>query len=253
MIKRVNFTGRRRIPRERVRVEVTDGPPRTFSASFTPDKERFPVGAVVCLEVMAAGSNQVQRIEWGEVDRLEAIRDRALEVEGRNVYFRLKVIDRSGQYGRILGIADQVRPVGAQAEGILPIERRDLGEEAWRLDFGEQDVTLLINERPNGLFEEARSGCWFHALVYPMVLRMVLERILLVDRSTDADDPDDDGWPARWLRFGRSLHPERMAPPSDDETPEEKESWIAAVVDQFTRKHKPLGQLSAELAEADEP
>ena len=34
MIKRVNFTGRRRIPRDRIDIEVHDGQPRTFDAKI---------------------------------------------------------------------------------------------------------------------------------------------------------------------------------------------------------------------------
>ena len=38
MIKRVNFTGRRRIPRDRVQIEVFDGQPRSFNAAINLEK-----------------------------------------------------------------------------------------------------------------------------------------------------------------------------------------------------------------------
>jgi hypothetical protein len=107
MIKRVNFTGRRRIPRDRVQIEVFDGTPRSFSATINLTEISLPAGASVVLEATSAGSSIVERFEFGEVEDIRPPVDRKLrELESEHVFFTLKVIDRSKQtrpsagYGR---------------------------------------------------------------------------------------------------------------------------------------------------------
>lgn len=50
MIKRVNFTGRRRIERHRVDIEVYDGQPRRFDAGINLDGIPLLPNAAVFLE-----------------------------------------------------------------------------------------------------------------------------------------------------------------------------------------------------------
>ena len=70
MIKRVNSTGRRRIPRERVSIEVFDGDPRTFDAVIDLADFEAPADAQVVLEAACAGSNTIPRFNWGTVGKL---------------------------------------------------------------------------------------------------------------------------------------------------------------------------------------
>ena len=142
MIKRVNFTGRKRIAKNRVQLEVDGGPPRRFTARFDLTDTKFPAEAAVVLEAMSAGSNVVERIECGSFGTLQPTLSRTLrDVEGENIFFNLKVIDRTERTGRILGIAERLRPenvgpaVPAGRRGILPIEPADLKQELWKLDF----------------------------------------------------------------------------------------------------------------------
>jgi hypothetical protein len=201
MIKRVNFTGRRRIARDHVKIEVFDGQPRTFSATIDlKDTHLFPHAAVF-LEAMCAGSNIIERFECGEVESLQPVQNRPLrEIDGENVFFTLKVVDRTERFGRILGVAENIRPeragkqTAAGRRGILPIEPRDLGEEIWQLDFKEHDVFLLVNKDVPGLVDRARSDPIFYATVYPEVVRRVLLRAfaLNVETGLDRDDEHED-------------------------------------------------------------
>ena len=241
MIKRVNFTGRRRIPRDRVKIEVYDGNPRTFDATIDLDGSQLLPHAAVFLEAACAGSTAVQRFDFGEVGDIQDPRKRELsEIEGENVFFSLKVVDRTERFGRILGIAENIRPKKAGKQtasghrGILPIEQVDLGHELWKLEFREHDVFLLVNRTVPGLIDRARSDPSFYAAIYPEIVRKILARA--IDENADADE-DDDRWPVMWLRFGKGLHPARLAAPSSEDQDEIRQEWVDEVVSAFCEAH----------------
>ncbi len=241
MIKRVNFTGRRRIPRNRVDIEVYDGQPRTFDAKIDLDGISLLPRAAVYLEAMCAGSNVIERFGFGEVGAIVPPKDpRLLELEGENVFFALKVVDSTERSGRILGIAEHIRPqragkqTAAGRRGILPVEPKDLGQQLWKLEFTEHDVFLYVNKDVPGLVDRVRSDPLFYAAVYPEVVRQVLARAI---RENADIEEDDDRWPILWLRFGKNLHPTREAPPSSDASEEDQEEWVDEVVDAFCESH----------------
>ena len=241
MIKRVNFTGRRRISRDRVRIEVFDGQPRKFNATINLQEINLLPHAAVFLEAMCAGSTAIERFECGEVENLRLPQNQPLNViEGEKVFFTLKVVDRTERFGRILCIAENIRPkdtgkqTAAGRRGILPIEPKDLGEEVWQLEFMEQDVFLLVNKDVPGLVDRARSDPLFYAAVYPEVVRRVLTKAF--EENVEIDD-EDDRWPVMWLRFGKGLHPGREDPPTGQARDDEWEDWIEDVVKAFCEIH----------------
>jgi hypothetical protein len=241
MIKRLNFTGRKRISREHVQIEVYDGHPRPFSALITLDDTNLPQDAAVYLEATCAGSNVVQRFEFGTVGNIKpATPPKLTEIEGENVFFNLKVVDTSQRFGRILGLAENIRPerAGEQTasgrKGILPIEESRLDGEIWKLEFREQGVFLLVNKDIPGLVDRASSDPSFYALIYPNIVRHILARAIA--ENVDLSDTDDR-WPVLWLRFARGIHPEFQAPPENDAAQEEIDEWVDEVVDSFCTKH----------------
>lgn len=242
MIKRVNFTGRRRISRNCVLIEVFDGAPRTFNAAFDLSDARMPDDAKVFLEAMCAGSPVVKRFDYGRVGKLVEPGDRSLaDLEGANVFFSLKVVDESERIGRILGIAENIRPQRAGKQtatgrhGLLPIEERPLHQEIWALEFHEHEVFLLVNKDIPNLKERARYDPLFYATVYPAVVRMVLAEAIALGAAVD---DEDERWPALWLRFGQRLHPERAQPPSPEASGDDEwRDWIDEVVAEFAIRH----------------
>lgn len=242
MIKRVNFTGRRRVPRDRVFVEVHDGQPRTFDATINLGGIDLLPSAAVVLEAMCAGNSVVSRFDFGTVESIVSPECRRLsELNGEHVFFNLKVIDRSERFGRIVGIAENVRAAkgGQQTaigrRGILPIERVDLGPQLWRLEYREHDVFLLVNKRVPDLAVRAGSDPLFYAVVYPQIIRDILARALFFE-SPDLDG-EDDKWPTLWTRFGVALHPLRQRPPIADEEENEAREWIEEVAKAFCAQH----------------
>lgn len=241
MIKRVNSTGRRRIGSDHVAIEVQEGHDhRTFDATIDLNGFDAPQDAEVVLEATCAGSQTIRRYSWGTVGQLLPPEDRALrDLHGENVFFSLKVIDRSERFGRILGLAENIRPFKAGPKtatgrrGILPVETADLGNELWKLDFRSEDVVLLVNQRIQGLSERVRFDASIYTLIYPSIIREVLRRAL--DEQTD-DAEDSDRWPVLWLKFGRRLHPTGLQPPVSEDD-DEREEWVAEVVTNFCGEH----------------
>ncbi len=239
-IKRVNFTGRRRIARDRVDITVYDGQPRTFDATINLEGLSFLPQAAVYLEATCAGSTVIERFPFGEVGRVKQPPSHALaELEGENV-FTLKVVDCTERFGRILGIAEHIRPQRAGKQtatgrrGILPIEPTDLGQQLWRLDFQEHDVFLCVNKNVPGLIDRVRSDPIIYSGIYPEVVRRVL--VAAIDKNAELDE-DDERWPVLWLRFGTELHPAKQKPPGPDDLEEDREEWIEEVVDSFCERH----------------
>lgn len=241
MIKRVNFTGRRRIPRDRVDIVINDGDPRTFDAALHLDDLGLPDHAAVFVEGMCAGSSVVPRFDFGRVGDPHPPGDRRLTgLDGDRVFFTLKVVDRDDRFGRILGIAENLRPKGSGDDltparhGILPVEAVDLKQELWRLDFHEHEVFLLVNKSVPGLKDRARHDPLFCAAVYPVILRTVLREAFL---QFDEGEEELDRWPAVWLRFGKRLHPDKEDPPRGADEQEAQEEWVDAVVEAFCDAH----------------
>ena len=240
-IKRVNFTGRRRIARNRVDIEVYDGQPRTFDATINLEGLSFLPHAAVYLEATCAGSTVIERFQFGEVGSVQPPPSRALaKLEGENVFFTLKVVDRTERFGRILGIAEHIRPQRAGKQtvtgrrGILPIELVELGQQLWRLDFQEHDVFLFVNKNAPGLIERVRSDPLFYAAIYPEVMRQIL--VAAIARDVELDE-EDERWPVLWLRFGKELHPAKQEPPKAEDLEEDREKWIEEIVDSFCEMH----------------
>lgn len=240
MITRVNSLGRKRIAQSCVFIEVRDGEPRTIFADINLPAGNWPEDAHVVLEATSAGSSTVQRFECGTIANLCPPRDHPLDqLRGQNVFFALKIIDCSERIGRLLGVAENIRPekTGDQTiggrKGILPVERKPLGQQLWQLDYGEHDVFLVINSEVNGLSETVRSDPVFYSLVYPEIMRQVLTKAIARGGDPEADD---DTWTTLWLCFGRKLHPMHENPPRREED-EEVEEWVEAVVKAFCEQH----------------
>ena len=256
MIKRVNFTGRKRIPRDRISIEVFDGEPRTFDASIDVSDLGFLGDAEVVIEATCAGSSLVKRFEFGTVENHSIPPDRELSLlTGKNIIFGVKVIDRTKKIGSILGICKNANPVskGKQTasgrQGILPVELAPLGDELWKIEFKEHNTFLLINEDIPELRERMRYDPSFKPLILPEIIRKILNRA--IEENVDIEEEeDDDRWPIIWLRFGQGLHSDQSHPPFTNDAREVRDEWIDDVVVAFCREHS-LKQcyLSAQSAE----
>ncbi|WP_337170434.1 hypothetical protein [Gemmatimonas aurantiaca] len=243
---RFNFTGRKRIPRENVWVGVSgNGPTAIVEAGFDIGSLGFPVTAKVVLEAQAGWT--IQRFDWGSVGQSAEPADRRLH-EFRShagLLFRLKVIAIGDNDGRLLGIADKLKPTGGleamPRQSLVVVRPQDLGDRVWKIDFDESQPLLLINSRLND-HQDFLKRREVAALVLPEALHRILEKAVEVG----AEDAAADGWHTMAIRLGERLAG-RIAPQSGDD--EENDRWIDEAISTFSRRHNLMEAFAGESVE----
>ena len=243
-VRRFTYTGREAISKERLVFEVLENgedSARTFTAKFNFADMKFPDKAEVIVEATCGGTSTVNRYSFGTVEDISSPADlRLTRLSGKRIMFTVKVVDHTEQFGCILGIckdANRGKQGETESQGLLPVElSSELGELLWKLEFEETEVFLLVNEESPEIKERLERDPSFHALIWPEVIRRVLERAF--EKEEDAEE--EEGWPRDWLvGFGQELHPEKEDPLGllGDDNDEMQKEWIDAVVYEFCRKH----------------
>jgi hypothetical protein len=249
VIRRFNYTGRRKIPRSRVRIRIAEeGPRRRFDAEIALEGLEVPQEASLFLEAYYRAA--YRRFDFGTVGAPRAPRDRWLDgIPVREPLFRVKVVLVENGIGRIVAAADRVVPQQGDPDedarqSLLPVEYVDLADRIWSLDLDSDWPRLLLNKRFEGIPEAARSGPEFLTLVYPEVLRAILARVLEEDRFDP--DCDDDDWGTLWLRFAcRELR--RPHPPQ--ERGNRSVEWIEEAINAFCARSQVASHFARLLAE----
>jgi hypothetical protein len=249
VIRRLNYTGRRKIPRSRVTVRLVAakrGDGYAFHIDYDLHGLGFPDAARVYVEAYNIGS--YMRFAFGTVvDRRDPKNVDLRDVTPRPLpRFRLKVVDEQERLGLLLGVADKLIPLRPEEElthkqWLLPVDFCDLGDRAWRLDLSDSPV-LELNNRIEGIADAARAGGAFLGLVFPEVVRGVLSHILFV---LGEDDPnaDDSEWTSLWLRYALSLP--GVGPIPDVES--ERQQWVDDAVQVFCRTRQAREKLEVTL------
>jgi hypothetical protein len=235
MIRKFNYTGRKRIKRSVVRIDLLrdeDGK-RIFNAALRLDDLSVPANARVYLE--AYHRTGYQRYDLGTVGNCRTPSDRRLSnfSDAALPLFRVKVVDISSTHGRILATVDKVRAESiedtpADSQSLLFVEYDDLGNKIWNLDLDGDWPLLKLNQRVDEISLVASSDNRFLSLVYPEVFRQILKRIIIEDEHTDPDCDDD--WPSLWLKLACSL-PDVSMPPQLSRP--DQILWIEKAVESF--------------------
>ena len=76
-----------------------------------------------------------------------------------------------------------------------------LDQQLWKLDFESDPPRLLVNKDAKPSWKEMARSPYFIALVYPEVLRRMLTRAF----EDWAEDDEEGGWRADWVRFAKNL------------------------------------------------
>lgn len=234
MSRRLNYTGRVKIRKADARISLRpaeDGDHSLFELDFDSTGYPFPPDASVRVE--AWRGHAIQRWDFGTVAAPSALppTERRLSEVPDSCQFRVAVIAPDGS-GRILGLADRIRPV-LPRRSLLPLrEVEDLGNEVWRVSLGAGDDTerpeLQVNASIPGISDLVRTDPSFRALVMPSVLREILTHMLFVG----AGEPEEEEDPLHdWWRFAQRLAPSPGGTPPRGV--EERLEWIDAVVDAF--------------------
>ena len=253
--RRINSTGRRRIGRDRVTVTMLPpgpGTPPAARAELRIDDLGFPDSADVVIEAyqrsaamrFPCGSFAEPDVP-GQLDLLDL--DPATPV-----LFRLKVVDREGQPGRLLGAADRIRPDGGDApdrrRSLFPIERVELHSEVWRVHIDEGGPVLQLNYNIPGLTARIQKDPLVNGLLLPAALRIVLDSL-----SRDpGEDEEAEPWKTEWLRFLRNDLSYADAVPDPGEGEEERESWVDGAVRAFCKQNGFIARIKARMGEEHE-
>lgn len=248
MIKRLNYTGRRRIRRKHVQIETQDEADgvASFTATLALDDYEFPANARVYVE--AQRLTAFMRFSFGTVGAIAvppADKRRLIDIgRGEGVTFRVKVVATSDDMdnsrngvrpARVLGLADGIRPresADSKSSSLLEIISGDTGDEVWRLEMDDSAPTLVL---PPELFRQKivlLAEPWFRSAILPMIFRSVLMGIMSNVQDVDWDDTED--WRTLWLRMAASLPGAAARPPLDAN---EAAEWIDDTVGAFCRQH----------------
>lgn len=237
MIRRYNYTGRKKINRTDAQVFIDEDPLR-FQAALKLGDYGLPESARVFVE--AYRQTNWMRFDFGTVAAIKAPSDRQLTEfdTHEGILFRVKVTAAAAPEGRLLAEADQVSPIHQAGEEprdpLLPIKPEDLGEEVFRVDYADGPPILKVNKRFGDWRALVRHPA-FVCFALPQVLREILTRVLWVEEYYDTEEESD--WQARWLRFA-SLIPGSSDPPEAKDERDRFDDWINDAVAAFARMHR---------------
>lgn len=244
-VSRINFTGRKRVPREHVMIGVTgSGPAAVVGARFDFRGLDFPDTARVVLEAQAGWT--VQRFDFGTVGQYAEPVDRRLsEFQSlAGLLFRLKVIATGDLDGRLIGVADKLKPSGdieqASQQSFVVVRPQDLGDRVWKVDFDDSQPLLLVNSRLHD-HQDFLKRREVAALVLPEALQRILEEAA----ALGAEDESGEGWHTMALRLGERLAGRAVPQRSDTE---EIDQWVDEAVGAFARRHQLIDVFVAEGA-----
>lgn len=235
MRRTFNSTGRKRIPQSMVAIRLVEhggAQPRSFVAHFSDlSSLGLPSDAKLYIEPRAGTSSA--RFAFGTISNVTNPQDtRLTEIdEGAPILFRIKVVDESGDVGKILASLDGIAPRdsddGDGRKPLLPVRHTDLGEELWQLEIGrDSGPHLLVNNRVPGLGDRIVSDVVLQGLVLPMVLRQVVRELLLTDEELE--------WSRDWKQYCDNLLGEEIDWELDvDERSDEFDELIRRVVRRF--------------------
>jgi len=248
MKRRINSTGRRSIPLEKIAIRLIDGESPSAPKSFTADlvrlsELRLDPNARVYVEPYVSTSSM--RFPFGTAGALNTPDDtRLIELDaGGSILFRVKVVDESKHVGRILASVNEVRPKNETEDqddekAILPLRLRDLGEAVWMVDIaGAARPELVINNRIPGFADRLKMDPLIQGAIIPHAMARVLEAAL---KDNNADDTAD--WVQDWRKFATSVLGEEIP---DDLDPDDLDGRIKEVVEKFVNRMKFATKIAA--------
>jgi hypothetical protein len=256
MIRKLNFTGRKKIPLRSTMVTLTNGDkhPHSFDIQLDLSEINLPNEALVYVEAYKRTS--YMRFHYGTVGDLIVPTNRNLtKIEAGVIpLFRVKIVDRSTQHGQIIAMADKIHPKGIEDAdkekvSLLHVEfSEDLGSQVWRLDLEGDWPVLQVNNKIPSIKDITKSDEAFLALVYPEIVRQILNFII----ESEQLDPeiDEDEWYSLWINFVSSL-PGVGSPPTgrDPNIKTDQMDWLEKAVHGFCDKWHLLDQFQKLHAE----
>ncbi len=244
MIRRFNYTGRKQITKEHAKVALknTDDKRTYFEIELELGSYNFPREADVRVE--AWRSNAVQRWNFGTVGNPTELsqEQRTLQNVPHTAQFKVVVVAPDNS-GLLFGKSNAIRPIqpGESAKSLLPVRScSTLGQEVWKLDFGNDDqVELQINDKIENIDQVVAQDPSFRSLAMPEIFRSVLRHAILVDNAVLDDDDDKwDQWIALAHHYLGSKESPELSSVSTAEDVDDALEWVDNVAQAFASSHK---------------
>lgn len=243
MIRKFNYTGRKKLKRQRVDIFVTDERPyKSFTATLDLKNLGLSDDAKVYIEPYYKSS--FMRFPFGTVANPQTPENTILsDIPSTSIIrFRVKVVDETTKLGRIIRVADKIKPKNIEESGnrmsILHIDwDKDLDQQIFRVTFPDNDYPRLeINKRIENAKELVKADVIFRALVFPIAVRQVAERIAM---TWELFDEEDGSWQSIWLKFIKEvLHVNVEFDFDEEDNEDEINHWVEEIVAAFCRKNK---------------
>jgi len=248
MRRRIRLTGRKQLDSRSVEVKVTEIDGKKLVSMTIPSRKPFknmPDSARIKLRLFENKFSET--LEFGTLGEQESaaeIRSGAFSAPS----CQLRVVAGCDTHrGRILASTktwtlriggDDGR--GTTDEGILLFQSHDIAPRSWKLELREDDYPIVYVDRriPNSR-TWVRNDPVFRYCVLPAIIREVFEDILSVN------DPPDQGWMKDWLDWADALMSGGRPPWTDGR--QQKQDWIANLIDSFCQRHGMLESLVGEL------
>lgn len=262
MIRRLNYTGRKRITRDRVSITLTkreDG--LWFDANTDLRKMELTDTAMVVLEAYHIGD--VRRFDLGTAARGTVSGTGSLKEfsDYQSIGFRLLVMDTSRVHGRILAIADRLKPnagdKGPPYEGqnpLLPVDFVADMKEMWRINFDDPGRPVLEVNKTIPRIREMILDAEIRLAILPAVFREILNQMLIIDHYTPEDESDEeesDDW-SDWWAFTTSIqgYDDAMSDSNPRTwTDDDRTSIVEAIVENFCDQERFLRSFLTDLRE----
>lgn len=240
--KRINSTGRKRIPREKIEIRMlpgSGGEPLRASLAVDLTGQTFPADAAISLEAYrrAAGSMRFDCGTIGSPKIPPVITLDQIDTSG-TIQFRLKVADKNLEPGKLLGAAERIQVLSDSEDkdqrSLFPVRPWTLGEQVWKVEI-EPDArpVLLVNRDIPDIKQLLRDNPFVAGCVFPAAFRIVLEALALGDEDDGSSDDETTSWQDDWLEFC-NVRLGHMGNPSGDR--QEKMKWIDGAVDRFCKE-----------------
>ncbi len=246
MQKTINYTGRRKILHSELQIKLVEHGDAVseFDVDFSLKRENLPDDATIYIE--AYKNNTSQRFNFGTVGQITKPENRILDQIDLSapILFRIRIVDESGQHGRLIASADQIRSESdddIQKSSLLSVKSTPLDQLTWKVEIenGLKPV-LCINSRIPDAKGQLVSNPRFQSLILPAALRQIMMFYLWND-ETDDDDPIA----VQWLSFAEHILHER--PHETD--PLMLMQWVDDVVSEFSKAFKLTDILLLKLEE----
>lgn len=241
-VKRINYSGRKKLTRAEANIVIYpptgEGTAATFEAKLDLSKLAL-VAANARVFVEAYHRASRLRFDYGTVAAIiePPINSRRLDQfdDWRHIRFRVKISDVAKSVGRILAMADRIRPQGLDDQDEPDLVRfcdADLDGRLWDIEFDDNGPIVQIERSAGGAQVIGRSD-EFRAAAYPEVLRRTLQRAIIEEM---ASIDDEEHWLSNW--FNGFLKPKLNTPAPPVEPISSQIEWINAAVNVFCRKFR---------------